>query len=262
MSKIEDALKKSRSDNSTELVKTSSNVQSYINSDISLMEYDEQVAIEVLSNLKIIHYGMKDQKIFSEFRSLRTKLIQKSENTNLCIMIYSSLPGGGSSYVAANLAAAIALDEKKTSLLVNCDFTCKPDYENLLGQYHGGLIDFLSSDLPVEDIIYRSGIKRLRIIPAGSTNDTFSEYFTLRKFHELLQQIKGRYSDRYIILDAPSAMNPADIRLLSEFVDFGVLIVPYGKDSLDNIDKASKLISKEKMIGVVINNIPEIFAGK
>ena len=121
MSKIEEALNKARSDNSTELVKTSSSIQKYVNSDISLMEYDEHVGDDVLSKLKIIHYQMKNRKIFSEFRALRTKLIEKSDGSNLCIMIYSSVPGAGSSYVAANLAAAIALDEKKTSLLVNCD---------------------------------------------------------------------------------------------------------------------------------------------
>ena len=54
MSKIEEALKKARSDNSTELVKTSSSIQKYVNSDISLMEYDEHVGDDVLSKLKII----------------------------------------------------------------------------------------------------------------------------------------------------------------------------------------------------------------
>lgn len=262
MSKIEEALNKARSNHSTELVKTSSNIQTYGSSDISVMEDNEEVGADVLSDLKIIHYEMKDQKILSEFRALRTKLIQKSEGSNLCILIYSSVPGAGSSYVAANLAAAIALDAEKTSLLVNCDFKYKPDYEKLINDYHGGLVDYLSSNISAEQIIYPVGIKRLRIIPAGSTNEKFSEYFTLRKFSSLLEDIKGRYNDRFIILDAPSAMNPADIRLLSEFADFGILIVPYGKDSLDNINKASKLIGQQKMIGVVINNKPEIFTNK
>jgi Mrp family chromosome partitioning ATPase len=261
MSKIEEALNKARSDNSTGLVKTSTSIQ-VVNSDISLMEHDEKVGDDVLSKLKIIHYQMKDRKIFSEFRALRTKLIEKSDSSNLCIMIYSSSPGAGSSYVAANLAAAIALDEEKTSLLVNCDFTCKPDYEKLINNCHGGLVDYLSSDISAEEIIYSVGIKRLRIIPAGSTKETFSEYFTLRRFQELLAEIKSRYQDRYIILDAPSAMNPADIRLLSEFIDYGLLVAPYGKDSFDNINKATRLISQEKMIGVVINNKPGIFIGK
>ena len=262
MSKIEEALKKARSENSTELTKIGSNIQKYVSYDISLMEHDKQVGADVLSKLKIIHYQMQDRKILSEFRALRTKLVEISNGSNLCIMIYSSMPGAGSSYVAANLAAAIALDEKKTSLLVNCDFTCKPDYEHLIRNNHGGLVDYLSTDIAAEKIIYPVGIKRLRIIPAGSTEQSFSEYFTLRRFHHLLEEIKSRYHDRYIILDAPSAMNPADIRLLSEFVDYGLLITPFGKDSLENVDKASRLISKEKMIGVIINNKPEIFTRK
>ena len=262
MSKIEEALKKARSETPTELAKAGSNIQRYVNYDIALMEDDKQVGADILSKLKIIHYQMQDRKIFSEFRSLRTNLVEKANGSNVCIMIYSSIPGAGSSYVAANLAAAIALDEKKTSLLINCDFTCKPDYEDLIKNSHGGLIDYLSSDISAEQIIYSVGIKRLRIIPAGSTEQAFSEYFTSRKFHDLLEEIKSRYHDRYIILDAPSALNPADIRLISEFADYGMLITPYGKDNLDNLNKASRLISKEKMIGVVINNKPSIFIDK
>ncbi|NHJ85842.1 MAG: hypothetical protein FK734_10300 [Asgard group archaeon] len=262
MSKIEEALKKARSNNSTELVNTRSNIQTYESSNILFMEDGERVGADVLSDLKIIHYEMKNQKILSEFRALRTKLIQKSEGSNLCILIYSSIPGSGSSYVAANLAAAIALDEEMTSLLVNCDFKCKPDYEKLINDFHGGLVDYLSNNISAEQVIYPVGIKRLRIIPAGSAKENFSEYFTSRKFYSLLDEIKSRYNDRYIILDAPSAMNPADIRLLSEFADYGLLIVPYGKDSMDNINKATKLIDQEKMIGVVINNKPELFTNK
>lgn len=258
MSKIEEALRKSRHQQPRELVKKETDVDVYHNSDIALMDYDGEVEKETLSNLRLLHHDMSNNYILNEFRELRTTLLQNSRVINPCIMVYSSVPGAGSSYVAANLATAIALDENKTSLVISCNIKSTPEYEKLIKSPNYGLVDYLSTDIDAEQIIYPVGIKRVRIIPAGPAKGTFSEYFSLRRFHELLEEIKGRYSDRYIILDAPSTSNAADIKLLSEFVDYALLVVPFGKDSLENIDKASKLIGNEKLLGIVINNKPNI----
>jgi protein-tyrosine kinase len=258
MSKIEEALKKARSQQYQELVKNDTDLDEYHYSDISLMEYDDEVDKDVLSNHRILHHEMQNHNILNEFRALRTTLLQNSKVTNPCIMVYSSSPGAGSSYVAANLAAAIALDQKRTSLLISCDIKNTPDFENLINSPNYGLVDYLSTELYAEQIIYPVGIKRVRVIPSGMSKGNFSEYFSSRRFHELLDEIKVRYRDRYIILDAPSASEEADIKLLSEFVDYGLLVVPYGRDSMDSINKASRLISKEKLLGIIINNKPNI----
>jgi len=260
MSKIEEALKKARFKQHQELVRKDTDLDTYHYSDISLMEYDDAIDSEVLSNHRILHHDMLNHNIFNEFRALRTTLLQNSKVTNPCIMVYSSSPGAGASYVAANLATAIALDEKRTSLIINCDIKNIPDYENLINSPNYGLVDYLSTNIDAEQIIYPVGIKRVRIIPAGISKEKFSEYFALRRFHELLDEIKSRYRDRYIILDAPSASEAADIKLLSELVDYGLLVVPFGRDTLSYINKASKLISKEKFLGVIINNKPNILS--
>lgn len=260
MSKIEDALKKARFQQHQQLVTKETELDEYRSSDIALMKYHGAVEQEVLSNLRILHREMQDPNIVNEFRTLRTTLLQNSDISNPCIMIYSSSPGAGASYVAANLATAIALDEKRTSLLISCDIKNTPDYESLINAPGYGLVDYLTTDIDAEHIIYPVGIQRMRIIPAGMSTEKFSEYFALSRFHELLNEIKNRYRDRYIIIDAPSAVEAADIKLLSELVDYALLVVPFGRENIDKINKASRLIDRNKFLGAIINNKQNIIS--
>jgi len=259
MNNIEEALKKARKQHATELVANHKELSNEINTDIALMDTGSSVADDELSNLRILHNNMLNSHILAEFRTLRTTLLQKTKGNNKTILVYSSKPRAGASYVSVNLAAALALDEKKTSLVINCDINNKAIYENLINSKSFGLVDYLSSEINAEQIIYPTGIKRLRVIPAGESEESFNEYFSLRRFHELLDEIKERYGDRYIILDGPSASDAADIRLLSEVVDIVLMVVPFGKDSVDSVKNASRLVSKDKFIGIVINDIPISF---
>ena len=259
MSKIEEALKKSRLSNSRAVANYHKNNEFSSNTNLSLMTGEKIVDGETLSKYKIIHPTMDDQKILNEFRSIRTALIKQIKGKNACILVFSTIPGGGASYTAVNIAASIALDAEKTALLVNCDFNNKPEYEKLITNNDIGLCDYLSGDASVEQIIKPVGIHRLRIIPASSTGRSFSEYFSSSKFTHLIGEIASRYHDRYIVLDAPSSQDEANVKLLEEFADYVILVVPSGKNNLHQINKAKKLISHEKIVGVVINDIPRIF---
>jgi protein-tyrosine kinase len=259
MSKIEEALKKSRMSRGREITNYHMKKTLASSTNLSLMTNVTPIDDEVLSRYKIIYPHMNDQKILNEFRSIRTALVKQLKGNNACILVFSTMPGGGASYTAMNIAASIALDAEKTALLVNCDFNNKPDYENLLDNNDTGLCDYLSGEATVEQIIKPVGIDRLRIIPSSSTGRAFSEYFSSSKFNYLIEEIATRYQDRYIILDAPSSRDEANVKLLEEFADYVILVVPSGINNVNQINKAKSLIGHEKKVGVVINDIPRIF---
>jgi len=261
MNKIQRALIKAKSDENKGLNRISSDDRNLITSDIEDMLDKHLVDSTVLSELKIIHQNMENKRIFNEFRTLRTSIMQKIQKNNICILIYSVIPGGGSSYVSANLAAAISLDNKKTALLINCDFKNPANYEKLLDD-KTGLIDYLSDEIDINKIIHPTGIRRLRVIPSGETQYSFSEYFTSDKIKCLFAEIKARYSDRSIIIDASSANEVADIKLLMEVVDYALIVVPSGRCDNEAIRHASEIVEKEKLIGIVINNKQQLFSAK
>jgi Mrp family chromosome partitioning ATPase len=216
--------------------------------EIKLRSYEE------LDAAKIIYPAMKDLKNLNTFRGLRTKLLQKAGKKNFSIMISSLISGGGGTYVSQNLAAAIALDFEKTALLVDCNLT-NPSSEHFLPAADYGLTDFLDDpSLSVGDIIYATGIPRLRMTPIGSQASNGSEFFSSDRMEDFMKEIKGRYPERYIILDAPPINSSPDARVLADLCDFSILVAPYGRVTKQLITAGINSIPKDKFLGIVFNN--------
>lgn len=211
----------------------------------------------VLAQNQIIYPEMGENEIVRAFREIRTKIIKKTQGQNCTIMVTSVTGGGGSSFVTLNLGAAFSFDTGKTALLLDCNFK-NPSLHRLFGAgiFHG-LKEYLeNSDIDIAEIIHPVGIERLRIIPSGGRREIPSEYFTSLKMKQLLDSIKQRYRDRYIILDAPPMTESADMQILAELCDYIVLVVPYGRVTESQVDVCAKAIGEKKLIGILFNNEP------
>lgn len=284
MSKIEDALKKakaSRGSNVTTIraaedIKSRASgvrelVASKVGNDVSvvdrksstkeiaLMDEGEILENKQLSELKIIYSEMSDTKIANTYRDLRTKLIQRSQGKNFIVMVTSCMPGPASSSVALNLSTAFSFDESKTSLLIDCDLN-NPKLDKLLGmESDKGLTDYLENEnIDIDSILHKTGVKRLRMVPAGTSREATTEYFTSLRMRELMSNLLSRYSDRYIFIDSAPIADSADTRILVELCDFVLLVVPYGTATKNRVKSAADAIGPDKLLGVVFNDMPKI----
>ena len=217
--------------------------------DINLLSYDQ------IEALKIIYPGMKDIKTLNTFRDLRTKLLQSSGKNNFSIMVTGLSSEAGTTYVSRNLAAAIALDFEKTSLLVDCNILNPSGDDLLSGTSDLGLTDYLEDQtITCSDIIYSTGIPRLRMTPIGSRQHQSSEYFTSDRMEEYLDEVKSRYPERFIILDTPPINQSPDARVLADLCDLAIIVVPYGRVSKMQITAGINSVPQEKFAGLVFNN--------
>ena len=284
MSKIEEALKKakaSRGDNVTS-IRASSNMMaarsaeksmvvgretmgnSIVRHDtstkeIALMNNGELLEQHELAEMRVIHSDMQDAGIANSYRDLRTKLIQHSQGRNFIAMLTSCVAGEDSSGTSLNLATAFSFDESKTSLLIDCNLN-NPRLDAFLGlETNAGLTDYLENEhIDIESILHTTGIKRLKIIPAGTSRETATEYFTSLRMRQLMSGLLSRYDDRYIFIDAAPITESADTRILVELCDFVLLVVPYGRVTKNRIREAADAIGKDKLLGVVFNDIPRM----
>jgi exopolysaccharide/PEP-CTERM locus tyrosine autokinase len=284
MSKIEEALKKAKATRGpgetglravagTEASRTHSNVRDLIPSrdtnglvaressskEIALMKHGELLDYTQLSEMRIIHSEMSDTKTANTYRDLRTKLIQKSQGRNFIAMLTSCVPGEDNSITTLNLATAFSFDESKTSLLIDCNLNT-PHLDRLLNMNTDiGLTDYLENDhIDVESILHSTGIKRLKMIPAGTARESSTEYFTSMRMRQLMANLLSRYNDRYIFIDAAPITESADTRILAELCDFVLLVVPYGKVTKNRIKEAADATGKDKLLGVIFNDIPRV----
>ena len=285
MSKLEEALRKARADRESHVgivrpVESTDDTDEYaiVDEKISRLDRtDEYAALEPapgrdlvtipepseredveLADARVIFAGMDNAKVERVFRNLRTTIIKHSHGRNSIIMITSVIPGGGSSFVSINLAAAFALDESKTSIVLECDFSNRAFYTKFVPDNGLGMTDYLAhTGIEIEEIIHRTGIARVRIIPAGRQRESRAEYFTMGRAKRLLKDIKRRYKERYVILDAPPVTESADTEVLSEMCDFILLVVPYAAVSELEIAAAVKKLPREQFLGIVFNELPQ-----
>lgn len=210
---------------------------------------------KTLDAKKIIGPGTKDKAFLNTFREIRTKLVQASNKQNFVALVNSVVEGGGGTFTAVNLAAVFALDKSKTALLVDCNLY-EPSLDKLFDlQPEYGLTDYLEDpSLDIDDIIYATGVERLRLIPAGSFREAGAEYFSSERMANFLAAVASRYPDRYIFIDAPPAAESAEGRIVAELSNYGIVVVPYGKVTSQQVNNTIEAIGKDKVVGVIFNN--------
>lgn len=277
MSKIEDALRKARSqtpssnDRSLEpefpspvvagSPATGTSLDLYVESQRSIAQMKEPSPLSAgeLTEQRIVTPGMETDGVSNAFREVRTKIAQAARGRNCSVLVTAVTPKAGCSFVALNLAVAFSLDETKTALLMDANLH-NPAFHKLHGLENGpGLIEYLETeDVAAEKIIYPVGIQRLRLVPAGKKQNAGREYFTTIKMRRLLAEITERYPDRYLIMDTPPILSSPDARILAEACDFAILVVPYGKVTEAQIRNAAQAVGSSKLIGIVFNNEPSL----
>lgn len=212
-----------------------------------------------LEAANLIYAGAPDTRATNAFRQLRTSVLRRAGHRNFLLMVTGTGDGAGSSFIAANLAAAIALDQSKTALLVDCNLR-RPDLSRLAVATELdpiGLTDFLSGAVTsVKRIIHPTGIRRLRVIPVGTSVHAGSEVFTGANLRNLFSELLARYPDRYIIVDAPAVAESADARILAELCNFVMVTVPYGRVTAGQLEAAVSTIPEEHFLGTVVNDEP------
>ncbi len=251
MNKIEQAIRKISGENDI----FSENFNSSYSSveEIERMENHLDLSNVELRKKKIIFPAMKEKSLVNSFRDLRTQLTGDREKN--IIMVTSICENSGNSFFARNIAVATAFDVSKTAILFDCSIGSN-DVGDLFGlPDEKGIINYIfDNEARVEDIIHESGIKRLRIIPFGRSEQAIGEHFSHPRFQNLLSQLKHKYSERHLFIDAPPILESADSHILLSLCDQVVLVVPYGRANLSDIQAATDIIGKDKFKGVVFND--------
>ena len=196
----------------------------------------------------------KHTEILESFRRLRTKIVYPSQGSPAkTILITSALPEEGKSFVCANLGCIIAQGVDQHALIVGCDLR-RPVMARLFGRDNErGLVHYLRDGTNVADLIVPTGLKRLSLLPAGPPPANPAELLSSEKMTALIDELAGRYSDRFILLDSPPGQAASETAVLAQHVDGVILVVRWGRAGREQIQQLVQTIGKEKIIGVVFN---------
>lgn len=191
-----------------------------------------------------------------QFKMLRTKLLFPASGKPVrTMMVTSAMPGEGKSFVAANLAVSIAQSIQEYVLIIDCDMRMPCIHKRFGFGEVPGLSEYLSSRTPIESLILKTKVDKLSLLPAGKPPDNPSELLSSQMMSGLLKEVKERYSDRYIILDSPPLKLTAETYAMFRQVDGILLVVKHGGTPRKMVSELVETIGKEKILGVVFNNV-------
>ncbi len=199
--------------------------------------------------------------IAESFRRIKQHILANVANpaagpgTNL-VMITSPLPSEGKTFCTINLAISIAMEMDRTVLLVDAD-VAKPGITTELGiniEAEQGLLDvLLDRKIDVADVMCKTNIGKLSILPAGTRHANATEVLASEAMRALLQELAERYRDRIIIFDSPPLLSASEACVLASRMGQILVIVEAGKTTERALEDALSRIESSNVVGVLLN---------
>jgi len=170
------------------------------------------------------------------------------------IMIASSIPKEGKTFVTANLGISFATGLDQHCLLVDCDLR-QPDLARMLGiSGNVGLADYLRGDDDLSELIVKTSVQKLAVLPSGKAPLNPAELLGSLRMSSLINEISRRYDDRIVIFDSPPMLSVSESIVLAGLVDAVIVVVRRGKAKREAVQKVINSIDESKILGIVFND--------
>lgn len=211
---------------------------------------------------ELITYNDPKSPISEIFRTLRTNIQFMTSNKGLkTLLVTSSVPGEGKSWISANLILAFAQEGKKV-LIVDSDMRKGRLHTIFDVEKKPGLSNFLSEIIDVEDkdnvlnYIKQTKIENLYVMPTGDVPPNPSELLISDRTNLLLQQLENIFD--IVIFDGTPSLIVTDALILARKVDATLIVTAYKTTKMGDVEKIKKSIENVggKIAGIVINKIP------
>lgn len=204
-------------------------------------------------NEQLVCLDMPKSPQAEAFRTLRTNVSYMQLTKRIrTLQITSSIPKEGKSLIIANLAVAMAQDNKKI-LLVDCDLR-KPSIHKIFAIANSrGTTSILTGELDVDRVIVKTKQPNLDVIASGPVPPNPSELLDLERFKELIGQLKEKYDT--ILLDSPPVLPVTDGQILAKYADAVVMVIKLGSTQSESVKQAKYMLEhvNARLIGVVLN---------
>ena len=228
--------------------------------------FQEQERAPVTESFGIHEYGSKvvvlsapDSIATENFKIVRAQLqFHGSGETPQTILVSSSFPGEGKTFVAVNLAVSLAQGIDQDVLLIDSDLR-RPQIHEVLGyKNRQGLHEYLKGDSPLEDLVIPTQIDRLSLLTAGEIPSNPTELLSSTGMRTLLEENERHHKDRFVIIDSTPFHATAEAKVLSEYVDGIIFVTMAQRFQRRDIQKAIENLGKDKILGIVFNGYDQI----
>ena len=199
--------------------------------------------------------GDRSSPHFAEaFRSVRTNVILGAEDQAQTLVVTSTGPGEGKTFVVSNLALGLAMAHRKV-ILVDVDMRCPRVHEVFGVAQQPGLSEFLAGRVELAQAMRPVPGTNLWVMPSGGHTDNPAEQLASPQFGQLLSTFGSHFE--WVLLDSPPVAAVTDACIVANRASAVLFVVGAQKAK-----RAAALHAVEQLeaaratfIGAVLNRV-------
>ncbi len=179
------------------------------------------------------------------------------------ILMTSAHPGDGKTFCSINLALSLAAENDLEVLLVDADFA-QPGIPQALGLPEGkGLMDALvDPSLAIEDLVIRTDMPSLSVLPAGGSSRHDAEYLASSRTDAVIAALVSGRPDRVVIFDSPPLLAASAASVLAAHVGQTILVVRADRTTETALRDAASLLNGCPHIQLLLNGVKFSASGR
>lgn len=191
-----------------------------------------------------------------QFRSLRSRVYQlHAKKVIQTILVGSALAGEGKTFVAANLALALAKQEDRKVLLVDADLR-KPSLHEWFGApAEPGLSELLAGSAHLAEVVQSGSVPNLWLLPGGAPVANAAELLGNNRMAGVLAELTPTFD--WIIIDSSPVLPFADAAIVSRACDAVLLVAKAEFSPYPAVQQALQKFRDVRMLGMVLNGAEE-----
>lgn len=205
--------------------------------------------------------GQPRSQLEEEFRIIKRPLLEnvrhegpmRPNRANL-IMVTSAVAGEGKTQTSLNLAISIAMELDHTVLLVEADVLRPSALARVGVQASHGLLDLLETpQTQLPDVLLRTNIPKLTLLPAGTASSRSTELLASDAMDHLLSELASKYTDRIIIFDTPPLLSTTESRVLASHMGQVVLVTEASSTPVSLVKQAYATVENHPLVLGLLN---------
>lgn len=225
----------------------------------SIDDVERYLGISVLAvvpkGVGILHQSNGLSPDAEAYRILRTNLEfnRKSANAN-CLSVVSGSAGEGKSTTICNLAFVCAQGGYNV-LLIDADLR-RPRQHTLFNTTNSmGLSTYLSSEVPLQEVVLQTAVPNLYFLPAGPTPADSAGLLNSQRMSDLVADVKSRFD--LVLIDSPPILGVSDAAVIANEADATVIVLQHRKLPRQMLARVKQAVESVggTVAGAVLNNV-------
>jgi receptor protein-tyrosine kinase len=202
-------------------------------------------------------------RLAEEFRVVKRPLLNNASGKSTSpvrnanrLMVTSSLPGEGKTFVSVNLAMSLAMELDTHVLLVDADASRPAVLERLGLPPSKGLLDLLvDPTLSVDDVVLPTNVERLSILPAGTPQAHATELLASDGMSRLVERLASQDARRILVFDTPPLLAASESRVLAAHMGQVVMVIGADDTPQGTVAEALATIENCPVVFTLLNRV-------